>query len=102
MGILTVPAQNTKPISRSQDRTPRIATGFTGGERTDSRAQASLLKGPMDTTDTDAAAEIVRNDLEYITNNLSAEFARMAGRRLLIVGGAGFLGYYLVQSILHW
>ena len=26
----------------------------------------------------------------------------MAGKRLLIVGGAGFLGYYLVQSVLHW
>ena len=25
----------------------------------------------------------------------------MAGKQLLIVGGAGFLGYYLVQSILH-
>lgn len=26
----------------------------------------------------------------------------MAGHRLLITGGAGFLGYYLVQSIVHW
>ncbi len=26
----------------------------------------------------------------------------MAGKRLLIIGGAGFLGYYLVQSVLHW
>jgi nucleoside-diphosphate-sugar epimerase len=26
----------------------------------------------------------------------------MAGHRLLITGGAGFLGYYLVQSVLHW
>ena len=56
----------------------------------------------MDTTARDAAATIVRNDLEYITTNLSGEFARMGGKRLLIVGGAGFLGYYLVQSVLHW
>lgn len=26
----------------------------------------------------------------------------MAGSHLLITGGAGFLGYYLVQAILHW
>ncbi len=26
----------------------------------------------------------------------------MSGKRLLIVGGAGFLGYYLVQSVLFW
>jgi UDP-glucuronate decarboxylase len=57
----------------------------------------------MDTIATkDAASEIVRSDLEYITSRLSAEFARMEGKRLLIVGGAGFLGYYLVQSVLHW
>ena len=45
---------------------------------------------------------IVRTDLDYITEKLSGEFARMGGKRLLIVGGAGFLGYYLVQSVLHW
>jgi UDP-glucuronate decarboxylase len=56
----------------------------------------------MDTTGTDAAASIVRDDLKYITKRLSAEFDRMADKRLLIVGGAGFLGYYLVQSILYW
>src|SRR5262245_19875324 len=57
---------------------------------------------PMDTTARDAAATIVRTDLDYIAKHLSAEFARMEGKRLLIVGGAGFLGYYLVQSVLHW
>ena len=48
------------------------------------------------------ADEIVRDDLDRICGALTEEFASMAGKRLLIVGGAGFLGYYMVQSILHW
>ena len=48
------------------------------------------------------AADVVQADLEHICHHLQAEFAEMAGRCLLIVGGAGFLGYYLVQSALHW
>ena len=46
--------------------------------------------------------EVVEKDLEYITNNLKEEFTRMCGKNLLITGGAGFLGYYLVQSVLYW
>ncbi len=34
--------------------------------------------------------------------NLQEEFSGVGGKRLLITGGAGFLGYYLVQSILFW
>jgi nucleoside-diphosphate-sugar epimerase len=41
-------------------------------------------------------------DCEYIQEQLAAEFAEMAGSRLLITGGAGFLGYYLVQAVLAW
>ncbi|MFN8062870.1 MAG: NAD-dependent epimerase/dehydratase family protein [Vicinamibacterales bacterium] len=48
------------------------------------------------------AKEVVRLDLDFIAERLDREFGDMAGARLLIAGGAGFLGYYLVQSALHW
>lgn len=48
------------------------------------------------------AADVVAADLEHIAHNLQSEFREMEGGRLLIVGGAGFLGHYLVQAALHW
>ena len=50
----------------------------------------------------ETASQIVQNDLDFICASLSDEFGLMGGKRLLIIGGAGFLGYYLVQSVLHW
>ncbi len=50
----------------------------------------------------DAAVDIVAGDLEALAEGLAAEFVEMAGQRLLITGGAGFLGYYLVQAPLAW
>ena len=46
--------------------------------------------------------EFLNRDLNYICDNLQEEFTRMAGSSLLITGGAGFLGYYLVLSALHF
>ena len=46
--------------------------------------------------------EVVKNDLNYICKNLEEEFSCISGKCLLITGGAGFLGYYLIQSILEW
>jgi UDP-glucuronate decarboxylase len=53
-------------------------------------------------TMTKTADQIVAEDLADIGERLAAEFREMAGRRLLIVGGGGFLGYYLVQAPLAW
>ncbi len=46
--------------------------------------------------------EFLQTDLDYICGNLKEEFGRMAGQSLLITGGAGFLGYYLVLAALHF
>src|SRR5262249_33119988 len=46
--------------------------------------------------------QLVDEDLEAVCADLTAEFGAMAGGRLLVTGGGGFLGYYLVQSVLHW
>jgi len=46
--------------------------------------------------------ELLDQDLDYICANLREEFGRMAGQSLLITGGAGFLGYYLVLAALHF
>lgn len=51
---------------------------------------------------TQSAQQIVAQDLEYICGNLQEEFSQIAGKKLLIVGGGGFLGYYLVQAALFW
>ncbi len=46
--------------------------------------------------------ELLKTDLDAICGALEEEFPALARRRLLITGGAGFLGYYLVQAVLHW
>ena len=46
--------------------------------------------------------DVVDEDLRYICNNLKTELLELSGKKVLIAGGAGFLGYYMVQAILHW
>ena len=49
-----------------------------------------------------AAEEVLGADLAHLHGQLQEELRLLAGHRLLITGGAGFLGYYLVQTITHW
>lgn len=46
--------------------------------------------------------ELLEKDLGHMAAALRDEFRAMEGANLLITGGAGFLGYYLVQSVLYW
>lgn len=48
------------------------------------------------------AQQVVMQDLDYMCDALRDELPRLSGRNLLITGGAGFLGYYLVQMALYW
>ncbi len=56
----------------------------------------------MNRPDIPTLENLLRQDLDAVCSNLATEFGRMAGKRLLITGGAGFLGYYLVHAALHF
>jgi hypothetical protein len=49
-----------------------------------------------------SARKVVEIALDHIVVNLKEELPRISGKHLLITGGAGVLGHYLVQAITHW
>ena len=48
------------------------------------------------------STDVINSDLKYICKELEEELISLSGKRVLITGGAGFLGYYLVKSIIFW
>ena len=49
-----------------------------------------------------SAAEIETIDIDYILDNLKDEFSVMSNSKLLLTGCAGFLGFYIMKSIIKW
>jgi nucleoside-diphosphate-sugar epimerase len=45
---------------------------------------------------------LLAEDLDTICADAADELAGMSGSRVLVTGGGGFLGYAMVQSLLHW
>ena len=45
------------------------------------------------------AAEIISSDIKAINRDAAQELNRLAGKEVLITGGAGFLGYLLVHLL---
>jgi UDP-glucuronate decarboxylase len=58
---------------------------------------AASLSSP-DASERRGAERVRDEDLALIVDRLGHELAEMAGGRLLVTGGAGFLGYYLVLA----
>jgi UDP-glucuronate decarboxylase len=49
-----------------------------------------------------SSRDIFRADLDYIVSSLPEEMSALSGKNLLVTGGAGFLGYSIVQTVVHW
>ena len=46
--------------------------------------------------------DVLEADLDLFREDLDGVLADMSGKRLLLTGGAGFLGYYLIEAVLDW
>ena len=51
---------------------------------------------------TNSESDLLVTDLAYMHEALASELPALTGKSLIITGGAGFLGYYLVKTVLSW
>lgn len=49
-----------------------------------------------------SSKDVTNSDIDYVLQTCHKEFEVMGNSNMLITGGAGFLGYYFVNSILKW
>jgi dTDP-glucose 4,6-dehydratase/UDP-glucuronate decarboxylase len=56
----------------------------------------------MSSTNLIPVEQLINDDLDDLIRKARPQFEAMAGQRLWLTGGAGFLGYYLVLSVAHW
>ena len=49
-----------------------------------------------------SAADVIETDLQRLMHQLRDDLPALSGGSVAIAGGAGFLGYYLVQALLFW
>ncbi|MBX2836274.1 MAG: NAD-dependent epimerase/dehydratase family protein [Gammaproteobacteria bacterium] len=52
--------------------------------------------------DLQASLEVETLDLEYIVQTLGDELQAFSGKKIVITGAGGFLGFYLTKAIVHW
>ncbi len=45
---------------------------------------------------------IIREDMDFVLTHCGNEFKKLAGAKILITGASGFVGSYLVESLLAW
>lgn len=46
--------------------------------------------------------DVEKKDIAYVHSKAKKEFQTLEGKKVLLVGANGFLGYYFVKSILEW
>ena len=48
-----------------------------------------------------STTEITKEDIEHILYSAKNEVDELSGKKILFTGGAGFLGYYFLQTLIE-